>query len=264
MSSRKKLIIGNWKMFKNMQTAVHDFSEFSEMVSSRNLNMEVGIAAPSIFLPELSRQTKNVISLLSQNVHWENEGAFTGEISVPMLQSAHVTGSLVGHSERRQFFGETNLTAGKRVGALLRAGMKAVLCIGESLKEREEARLEAVLSLQITEALNATGLKNSYEFLGSNPESPLFSIAYEPVWAIGTGKSASEKEAQEAHEFIRAQLSSYFNKETADKIQILYGGSVKVDNVASFVSCPDVDGALVGGASLDPKQFIKLCENSTS
>lgn len=263
MTKRNKLIIGNWKMFKDMHGAVTDFSLLAELVKSHSWDgMKIGVAAPSVFLSELCRKTANVVSLFSQNAHWEKEGAFTGEISIPMLQSVHVEGSLVGHSERRQFFGETNVTAGKRVGALLHAGMRAVLCVGESLQERESGLLEQILSAQITEALDATGLKHPHDFIGSNPDEPLFSIAYEPVWAIGTGKSASDQEAQQAHQFVRQVVASYFDLETANKIQILYGGSVKADNVHTFLSCPDVDGALVGGASLEPNAFVQLCLNA--
>lgn len=263
MINRKKMIIGNWKMFKDMQTAVSDFSILVDLIRHQGFNdMCIGIAAPSVFLSELCRKTSNVLTLFSQNAHWEKEGAFTGEISVPMLKSIHVNGSLIGHSERRQFFGETNETAGKRVGALLKQGMKSVLCIGESLQERDSGLLEQVLSKQIAEALNATGLKNAHDFVGSNPLEPLFSIAYEPVWAIGTGKSATEKEAQQAHKFIRSFLAEYFSQEVSEKIQLLYGGSVKVENIKKFISCADIDGALVGGASLNPQQFAQLCENA--
>jgi triosephosphate isomerase len=246
-----------------MQTAVSDFSILANLIQAlSSSSLSVGIAAPSVFLSELCRKTSNVLTLFAQNAHWEKEGAFTGEISVPMLKSIHVNGSLIGHSERRQFFGETNETAGKRVGALLKQGMKSVLCIGESLQERDSGLLEQVLSKQIAEALNATGLKSAHDFVGSNPLEPLFSIAYEPVWAIGTGKSATEKEAQQAHEFIRSFLAQYFSREVSEKIQLLYGGSVKVENINKFISCADIDGALVGGASLNPQQFAQLCENA--
>ena len=256
---RNKLIIGNWKMYKTLSTAIRDFNELVTLVANKNGDTEVGIAAPSLFLSELSSRCANSISLYSQNAHWENEGAFTGEISPFMLKDLHVSGSLVAHSERRQMFGENNQTAGKRVGALLRSGLKTVYCVGETLQQREAGKLAEILSTQIQEALFASGLRNSYEFIGSNPNSPLFAVAYEPVWAIGTGKSATAKEAQEAHKLIRNELLRYFNENTASQIKILYGGSVKPNNINEFMSCEDVDGALVGGASLVPADFAKMC-----
>lgn len=258
-SKRKKLIIGNWKMFKDTTTASADFSKFSNLIASQKLNIEVGIASPSLYLAELARKTQNSVTLFAQNVHWAAEGAFTGEISAPMLKSILVLGSLVAHSERRQMFGETNESSGARIGALIRSGMKAVLCVGETLLQRENGKLRQILSSQIKEAIAESGIRNANEFIGSNPSNPLLSIAYEPVWAIGTGKAATSLEAQEAHSFIREVLSDCFNKETSSNLQILYGGSVKLNNVKEYMSCPDVDGALVGGASLEPNNFFDLC-----
>lgn len=258
-SNRKKLIIGNWKMFKDATSASADFTSFSNLIAKEKLNIEVGIAAPSLFLSDLVRRTQNSVTLFAQNAHWANEGAFTGEVSVPMLKSIRVAGSLVAHSERRQMFAETNQTSGARVGALIRAGMKAVFCIGETLEQREKGKLREVLSAQLEEAFLASEIRNSSEFIGSDPKNPLLSIAYEPVWAIGTGKAATSVEAQEAHAFIREFLTNYFDKETSAKLQILYGGSVKLNNVKEYMACPDIDGALVGGASLNPNDFYELC-----
>lgn len=255
---RNKLIVGNWKMYKKLSAAVADFNELVKFVAEKKTSTEVGIAAPSVFLSELSRCTRNCVHLYAQNCHWEQEGAFTGEISAPMLKDISICGSLVAHSERRQFFGETNVSAGKRVGALLRNGLSAILCVGESLKQRELGQLKEILSCQIKEAFHASGLRNSYEFIGSNPNAPLFSIAYEPVWAIGTGKAATPAEAQEAHNFIRQEIANFFNEKTAKQIKILYGGSVKPSNAQDFLNCEDIDGALVGGASLIPTEFVKM------
>ncbi|KAB8033163.1 triose-phosphate isomerase [Fluviispira multicolorata] len=257
---RKKMVIGNWKMFKSASQASSEFSDFAKLIATKKLNIDVGIAAPSVFLADLARRTQNSVTLFAQNAHWANEGAFTGEISTGMLQSILVNGSLVAHSERRQMFGETDESAGKRVGALVRSGMKAVLCIGETLAERESGMLKQVLTRQIEKAIEASGIRSANEFIGSNPSSPLLSLAYEPVWAIGTGKAASPVEAQDAHAFIREVLSASFNKETSSLLQILYGGSVKLNNVKDYMACPDVDGALVGGASLIAKDFSDLCE----
>ncbi|APJ04131.1 triose-phosphate isomerase [Silvanigrella aquatica] len=258
-SARKKLVIGNWKMFKNATSASSDFSDFSNLIASQAHNIEVGIAAPSVFLADLVRKTQNSVTLYAQNSHWAPEGAFTGEVSAPMLKSMGVSGSLVAHSERRQMFGETNETAGARVGALIGAGMKAVLCVGETLEQREKGQLKEILKQQIEKAIQASGIKHASEILGADPLRPLLSIAYEPVWAIGTGKAATSVEAQEAHAFIREVLSNCFNKETSEKLKIIYGGSVKLNNIHEFISCPDVDGGLVGGASLVPKDFYDLC-----
>lgn len=258
-SKRKKLVIGNWKMFKDATNAHADFSQFSNLIAAQKMNIEVGIAAPSVFLSELARKTQNAVTLFAQNVHWANDGAFTGEISTSMLKSILVSGSLVAHSERRQMFGETNGSAGGRVGALVRSGMKAVLCVGETLQQRESGKLRQILLAQIEDAFSASGIRNPCEFIGANPMNPLLSIAYEPVWAIGTGKAATPVEAQEAHSFIREILSNSFDKETSAKLQILYGGSVKLNNVKEFIACPDIDGALVGGASLVPNDFFDLC-----
>ncbi|MES2615828.1 MAG: triose-phosphate isomerase [Bdellovibrionota bacterium] len=257
--ARNKLIIGNWKMYKTLSRAVNDFSELVTLLKEKKCSTEVGIAAPSIFLSELSKKTANYVNLYAQNVHWESEGAFTGEISPFMLKGIRVAGSLIAHSERRQIFGESNKTAGRRMGALLRSGLKSVLCVGETLEERESGKLVEVIATQLREALVASGLRNSYEFIGSNPNAPLFSVAYEPVWAIGTGKSASPNEAQEVHKLIRQQLACYFNQNTANCIKVLYGGSVKPGNIESFLCCEDIDGALVGGASLVPAEFVKMC-----
>lgn len=258
---RKKLILGNWKMHKTLMSASQDFQQIAEYFHNKKVNLELGIAAPSLFLSQLSKLTRNSVSLYAQNVHWESQGAYTGEVSVPMLKEISVCGSLVAHSERRTFFAETDATAGKRLGALLKQGMRGVLCVGETLPQRESGKYLEIIANQIQVALNATGLRNSYEFIGSNPCSPLFSIAYEPVWAIGTGKAASAEQAQEVHAMIRSQLYKIFNENTSNSIKILYGGSVKPNNIKSFLTQPDIDGALVGGASLVPKDFIELCES---
>lgn len=256
---RKKLVVGNWKMFKNPTQACADFVEFKNAVVAKKLSIEVGIAAPSLFLTELARKTDNHVTLFAQNAHWAPEGAFTGEISVPMLKSSLVSGSLVAHSERRQMFAETNKTAGARMGALLSAGMRAVYCIGETLEEREKGLLREVITTQLQDAFAHSGLKNPSDYIGADPTSPLLCIAYEPVWAIGTGKAASAKEAQEAHAIVREVLASILGQIAANQIKILYGGSVKTSNAKEYMSCPDVDGALVGGASLVAKDFAELC-----
>ncbi|MGY3804932.1 triose-phosphate isomerase [Pigmentibacter ruber] len=263
-NKRKKLIIGNWKMFKDAIQASADFQTLSDNVAAKNLSIEVGVAAPSIFLADLARKTRNTVSLFAQNAHWAEEGAFTGEVSPAMLKSIHVLGSLVAHSERRQMFAETNQTAGARISALLNHGMRAVYCVGETLAEREKGLLKEILVTQLEQAFVASKIRNSQTFVGSDPNKPLLSIAYEPVWAIGTGKAASAVEAQEAHTIIRTFLLNYFGDEIGNQFQILYGGSVKANNVSEFINCPNIDGALVGGASLVPKDFLELCMKSSN
>lgn len=265
ITKRKKFLIGNWKMFKTRREALADFMQLSDIIAQKKRSCsgweqkEVGIAAPALFLSELSSHTKNCVNLYAQNAHWEEQGAFTGELSPTMLKSVGVQGSLVAHSERRQMFGETNATAGKRVGALLRAGLTAILCVGETLKERNEGKLQSVLAAQIQQAIEHAKLSSAAQWIGLDARRPQFLVAYEPVWAIGTGQSATAKEAQEAHSFIRQCLANAFHVQFADMIPILYGGSVKSSNVQEFMTCADVDGALVGGASLQPTEFAELC-----
>lgn len=265
ITQRKKFLIGNWKMFKKQREAVADFTLLNQLIAQKKQHSpgwekkEVGIAAPALFLAELASQNASCVNLYAQNAHWEEQGAFTGELSPSMLKSVGVQGSLVAHSERRSMFGETNATAGKRVGALLKAGMTALLCVGETLEERRAGHLQSVLAAQIQQAIQQAALSSAEQWIGSDVSRPHFLVAYEPVWAIGTGQSATAKEAQEAHLFIRQCLAKAFDVQFADMIPILYGGSVKSGNIQEFMTCSDVDGALVGGASLQPTEFAELC-----
>lgn len=263
---RRTYIAGNWKMHKTPHQAGADFRQFAARMSAvalqkdvpKALNLDLAIAAPAVHLAALGR-AQGPVALLAQNVHWEKEGAFTGEISTLMLRELGVQGSLVAHSERRQMCGETDLNAGKRMGALLRCGQQAILCVGETLAEREGGKLEEVLRRQLHEAFRASGVRLAFEFLGADASRPLLSIAYEPVWAIGTGKAATPLEAEQAHAFIRAEVEHIAGSVVSSHMRILYGGSVNPGNVKSFMACPDVDGALVGGASLNPAAFEELC-----
>jgi triosephosphate isomerase len=259
---RTKLIVGNWKMNKTLAEAERDFSAIAEFTQNQKNDLDVGIAAPFLCLPTLAARNFSPVKLFAQNAHWKESGAFTGEISVPMLSSCRVQGSLVGHSERRQFFGDTNQTVGLRMGALLKANMEAIFCVGETLAEREAGTLKEVLKAQLEQGFLAGNVKNAADILGSNPKSPLLSIAYEPVWAIGTGKAATPVEAEEAHAYLRELLAIYFGTEIAQRLRILYGGSVKPDNISRFLKCENIDGALVGGASLVPKEFVELIQGA--
>jgi triosephosphate isomerase len=257
-SCAQKWVIGNWKMFKNISTARQDFLEIQERVERNQFpSVSVSLAVPSLFLNELSLYNKEVIGLFAQNIHWQPEGPFTGEISLPMIMDLKVNGSLVGHSERRQYFAETDISVGKKVGTLLKAGRQAILCVGETLSERESGNWKSILQNSIYTSLDAAKLQNDGERFGSDAEhSPLLFIAYEPVWAIGTGKSASITDIEEAHRLIRESVESFLG--THHKVSILYGGSVNAENISSFCSSSVVDGVLVGGASLQPDSFLKI------
>ena len=268
--SRKKLVVGNWKMHKSLFQGREDFAAFEGMVKERAKVdtgfPHVGLAVPALMLPSIS-QTARFAKLYAQNVHWAASGAFTGETPVSHLAELGAQGSVVAHSERRQMNGETNSTAGLRMNALLGAGLECILCVGETLEQREAGELKKVLREQIFSALvplaaNAPRLLSPLA-LGSDAGRPLLSIAYEPVWAIGTGKAATPVEAQEAHLYIRGLLNEILGQENANLLRLLYGGSVNLKNAREFFACPDVDGALVGGASLNPVDFFQLCEKAT-
>jgi triosephosphate isomerase len=223
------LIAGNWKMCKTQVETQAFFDRFEPPEG-----VDVLICPP---YTSLALAVESGLRVFAQNVHWSDEGPFTGEISAPMLRELGVAGSLVGHSERRQYFGETNESAARRAFAALDAGLGVIACIGETLEERERGQTELVLRLQTEAIRDAVG----------SPEELV--VAYEPVWAIGTGKTATPEIAQEAHAFIKSLIDA----------PVLYGGSVKPENAADLLSQPAVDGALVGGASLDPDSFAAIC-----
>jgi len=225
------LIAGNWKMYKGPAEA----AEFCLGLRAQELDgVEVVVCPPFVSLAvavQLLAGTE--IAVAAQNVHWEDEGAYTGEVSASMLREVGVYGAIIGHSERRQYFGDTDETVGKRVHAALQAGLFVIACIGETEEERERSETEDVLRRQLSVL---------------EPDDNLV-LAYEPVWAIGTGKTATPDMAQEAHAFVKSQLDA----------PVLYGGSVKPDNAAELLGQPDVDGALVGGASLELESFTAIC-----
>ena len=257
--NRSKLVVGNWKMFKTVSEARRDFLLLNQKVMfAKTKGIQFGICAPSLYLSELASY-ENRANLYAQNVHFEKEGAFTGEISVPQLRSIGVSGSLVGHSERRQYFNECNETCGKKIKALLSAGLKVIYCVGETLEQRQNGHLSTILTKQLHESLALTAGLTATDFLGSDVSNPLFSIAYEPVWAIGTGLSASVQDAEEAHKIIRNVCSNIFGQAFSENVKILYGGSVKPSNIKSYLDNKEVDGALVGGASLNTEDFFNMC-----
>ncbi len=261
--SRKKprgvLIAGNWKMNHGVAETEGFFSEFIKATSNLNKSdsSELGVCVipPLLRLEQasgLAKKSPFPIAVAAQNVHWEKKGAFTGEISGPMLKELGVDWALVGHSERRQFFGETDETARKRTESLLEQGFRVILCIGESRAEREANKTTEILTRQLLGALPAAG-QGAAGFLDGR-----LVLAYEPVWAIGTGLTASPEQAEEAHQVIRKLLWDRFGLEAAARTQILYGGSATPENADALLSCANVDGLLVGGASLKAESFAKL------
>jgi len=228
------LIAGNWKMFKGAHQA-REFGAQIARLGDRSPEVDVFVCPPLVSLAATIQGLgeRSSVSVYAQNVHWELEGAFTGEVSAPMLLELGVKGALVGHSERRQHFGETDDTVRRRAEAALESGLAVIACVGETEAEREAGETEAVLARQISVI----------------PEHERLVIAYEPVWAIGTGRTATPEIAQEAHAFIKSLHPT----------RVLYGGSVNADNARVLLSQPDVDGALVGGASLDAQSFEAIC-----
>jgi triosephosphate isomerase len=248
MTQRTPLIAGNWKMHKTVAEAVETTRQLMELTADVT-GVEMMIAPPSTALAPMAQLLKgSEIGLGAQNLFWEKQGAYTGELSAQMLLSAGCRYVLIGHSERRQFFGDTDETVNKRLKAALAAGLIPVVCIGESEAEREAGKTFSVLDKQIIDGLEGV----LSDDLGS------LIIAYEPVWAIGTGKTASDDQAQDAHHYIRQLLARRFDKALANTVRILYGGSVKPSNVKALMAMPDIDGALVGGASLEAESFSQL------
>jgi len=248
MGNRRPLIAGNWKMYKTPQEAADTAKQLVEQVREV-ADVDIMIAPPFTALESVSRVIKNSpVALGAQNLYWEDEGAYTGEISAPMLKSAGCQYAIIGHSERRQYFGETDKTVNQKIQAAIQVGLKPVFCIGETEQEREAEQTLSVLDKQV---------KKGLERLLPEQLDTLI-IAYEPVWAIGTGKTATEDQAQEVHQFIRSLIEKSFGNDLSKSIRILYGGSVKPDNILNLMAMPDIDGALVGGASLSADSFSRI------
>lgn len=250
---RRPLIAGNWKMNNNREESVELVSRLKEMISDVE-QVEVVVAPPYTALGSVAEVINGgPIFLSAQNSFWEESGAFTGEISPSMLKDIGCQYTIIGHSERRLYFGETNETVNKRLKAAIKASLTSIVCVGETLEEREAENTFAVIDLQIKEGLID---------LSSNDMEKVV-IAYEPVWAIGTGKTATPGQAQEVHHYIRQLIARVFDKEIADLIRILYGGSVKPENVDQLMAQRDIDGALVGGASLKADSFARIVKFKT-
>ncbi len=252
MESRRPFIAGNWKMYKTVSQAVDTARDLVKRVAETG-DVDIMIAPPFTALaPVWDVIRESNVALGAQNLFWEAEGAYTGEVSAAMLLSAGCRYAIIGHSERRQYFGETDETVNRRISAARENGLIPVVCVGESESERETKKTYSVLDKQVK-----NGLK---EIFVDDPDSLV--IAYEPVWAIGTGKTATSKQAQEVHLFLRSLLESLYGNALAQSIRILYGGSVKPGNTAELMRMPDVDGALVGGASLDAKTFSEIVRSA--
>jgi triosephosphate isomerase len=244
---RRPLMAANWKMHKTVGEAVAFAKAFVPRVADA-AGVDVAIAPPYTALSALGGALGgSAIELAAQNVHPEEQGAFTGEIAPGMLRELGCAYTIVGHSERRTLFGETSAFVARKAAALLRHGIRPIVCVGESLEEREAGRTDDVIERQLRESLEGLPAERATELV----------IAYEPIWAIGTGRTATPAMAQEVHARVRAALRGRFGP-AADDIRIQYGGSVKPDNVRELMEQPDIDGALVGGASLDPESFARI------
>jgi triosephosphate isomerase len=245
---RIPVIAGNWKMNKTVGEAV-DLVRQLKMLIAKVDGVEVIVAPPFTALHAVREESKgSLIRLAAQNLYWEEKGAFTGEVSASMIREVGCEFVIIGHSERRQLFGETDETVNRRIKAALGQGLKPIFCIGETLKERENEKTFSVIETQVKGGLKDLGEK----------EVLTITIAYEPVWAIGTGKTATPLQAQEVHRFIRETLGKRYSKDMAEKIRIQYGGSVTPENIKGLMDQQDIDGALVGGASLKADSFSRI------
>ena len=260
MAHRQRLIVGNWKMHKTISEALDFVQQLAGLLPNTPPgNTRVIIAPPFTALQAvastlatlgLTQPPPVMMALAAQDVHWEDQGAFTGEMSPAMLREAGCRYVIIGHSERRRYFGETDATVKKKVAAALRHSLRPIVCVGETWEQRASGQTEQVLSGQLTEALSGIEKDGAVNVV----------IAYEPVWAIGSGQPATAEQARDVHRHIRATVTALWGREAGEHLPILYGGSVTPDNIGEFLALREVDGALVGGACLDPAQFAKILE----
>ena len=245
---RTKLIAANWKMYKTPDDTRAFFRDFLPLVKDHDRD-EITVCPPFVDLPAaMEAAAGSKVAIGGQDLFWEKEGAYTGETSCAMLKAVGCTHVIIGHSERRQYFGETDDTVNLKLKAALEAGLTPIVCVGEVLEEREAGLTEDVLRRQCLRAFHAISGKKAAKLV----------VAYEPVWAIGTGKTATPQLASDAHVVIRGEAAKAFGQQFAEGLRILYGGSVKPENAKTLMSEPEIDGALVGGASLDPKSFATI------
>ena len=244
---RKPIIAGNWKMHKTIAEAIEFVNDIKDKVN--NTDVEAVICAPFTLLKDLKEATKGTnIKIGAQNMHYADQGAFTGEISAPMLKELNIDYVVLGHSERRQYFNETNETVNKKVVKALESGIDPILCVGETLEEREASETKNVCKEQTEKALIGVSAEDMKKVV----------IAYEPVWAIGTGKTATAEDANDVIAYIREVVKGLYGEEISEEVRIQYGGSVKPSNVAEIMNQSDIDGALVGGASLLSSDYTEL------
>ncbi|MFH0959449.1 MAG: triose-phosphate isomerase [Pseudomonadota bacterium] len=254
MNQRKPIIAGNWKMHNNTAQTRNLIKEIFTKGKNLGTSCEVIIAPAFTSIACAIEEVKGShIQVAAQNIFWEDKGAFTGEISGPMLKEIGCSHVIIGHSERRQYFGETDESVNKKIAAAIKNDLIPIFCLGETLVEREAEKTFEVMKRQLTVGLGSLVVNNATNFI----------VAYEPVWAIGTGKTASPQQAQEAHAFLRKELSILRGEDFANKTRILYGGSVKPDNAKNLIGCADIDGGLIGGASLKAEDFVGIIENGT-
>ena len=249
---RIPLIAGNWKMYKTVAETVAFVKELRRLVDNMT-GVEIAVAPPftAVHAAAAAARSSNV-AIAAQDLYWEKQGAFTGEVSAEMIREAGAEYVIVGHSERRTLFGETDLAVNRKLRAAIGAGLTPIVCIGETLAERDRNETFEILDRQIKQGFDGvTG-----EQVGA------MVVAYEPVWAIGTGRTATPEQAAEAHAHIRKRLRGWFGADAADACHVIYGGSVKPDNARALMACADVDGALVGGASLEVKSFVAIVAES--
>ena len=248
---RRPLIVGNWKMYKEPDEAVGLARALISAIGGMEGERDVVICPPFVCLqPVFQVLRDSSISLGAQNMHWEAEGAYTGEISGAMILTCGCTYVILGHSERRQHFGETDATVNCKLAAALELGLLPIICVGESLEQRRAGRVEEVVLGQVEAALQSVAAK----------DVPGFALAYEPIWAIGTGTASSADQAEEVHSLIRDFLRQRFDSKTAAQIRLLYGGSVKPDNAADFFARTNIDGGLIGGASIQAETFAAIAK----
>lgn len=248
---RKIIIAGNWKMNKNIGESIDLANSIKRSVYDIE-ELEVVICPPYTSLSDVKEVIMETnIKLGAQDCYWDRCGAFTGEVSAPMLKDVGCSYCIIGHSERRQFFGETNETVNRKVKAVLKEGLRPIVCVGEKLNERKAGKTFDVVKDHVTNSLDGLSKEDMLKVV----------IAYEPVWAIGTGVNATKEQAQEVHQYIRKLLKDMFGLDIAKAVRIQYGGSVKPDNIKELISQEDVDGALVGGASLKAESFVEIVKN---
>jgi triosephosphate isomerase len=250
--TRMPFLAANWKMFKTVSEAVVYAKEFRTLVKDAQ-DVEIVLAPPFTALHAVAEACRNTnVAVAGQNLSWEKEGAFTGEISGGMLKEAGAEYVIIGHSERRRLYAETDQVVNRKTIAAFQANLVPIFCIGETLEEREGEQTLAVLDRQVKDGLDGVSAAQVAELV----------IAYEPVWAIGTGRNATPEQANQAHAHIRSRLRQWFGADAAERCHVIYGGSVKPDNIKALAALPDVDGALVGGASLDPRSFLQIVNGS--